>query len=266
MSRMLKEDPSRHRGQVGNHERHPHPPPLPPKLSRSGSRNTDATFGHIDWFSNPLFERTLPMSSMSPKYSRCETSFIDTQLPSPRCSLDTTLPDSADFPFMDECDDAGRDSQQPPALPVKENRSRKKMDSLANSQGFKPCMIGRAGDDLMGSSNVVKDQNTSIAVPKPLHSLSHLHGGGHAPLLNVLGGTKSFDCSERRIKTGPSGMTTTQSRDQGGERRNSDGSGPPPPLPPKKRDIINYMEMLGQSLLPTSNQFLCICKLQIAFT
>jgi hypothetical protein len=32
-------------------------------------------------------------------------------------------------------------------------------------------------------------------------------------------------------------------------------SEPPPPLPPKKRNIMSYMEMFGQSVLPTGNFF-----------
>jgi hypothetical protein len=39
----------------------------------------------------------------------------------------------------------------------------------------------------------------------------------------------------------------------------------PPPLPPKKRDIINYMEMLGQSLLPSSKGSITRCVFDVRF-
>ncbi len=93
----------------------PPPPPLPPKHNvrvpvdltdlGGGRRNSSNSHG-ADWFSNPLFDQ--PPSSGRPsgatvgKMSLYETSFIDSQLPSPRASLDTTLPDNCNFPFMDE--------------------------------------------------------------------------------------------------------------------------------------------------------------------
>ena len=89
-------------------------------------------------------------------------------------------------------------------------------------------------------------------------------GGIKSPLVNFLSSSQSFDYGGRDVgeissrshvlnrkvlAMDPlSDETPTISSN---ERRNSIGNAPPP-LPPKKRDIINYMEILGKSLLPSS--------------
>ena len=221
-------------------------PPLPPKRhhpppSSSSTRPAIEPFPHVDWFSNPLFDKTHETPSPKRTYSRYETSFIDTQLSSPH-GLDTTLPDSCNFPYMDDV-----------GSPLDVSRDSCFSEETADSRNLPSATF----------SAILPPDSAPPALPKKETKKKRPHHAniwdGHGnPPLRFLAGSQSFDCTGEGAKIlgqfpglmdypgGGNGVTGPL-----GERRNSDGNRPPP-LPPKKRDIINYMEMLGQSLLPTS--------------
>lgn len=153
--------------------------------------------------------------------------------------MDTTLPDSSSFPFMDEVD------AEAPVVPIK--------IKSPGSPGLPPALPKKE------SKFRKKSQYDNVFD-------SHPHP------LNLLAGSKSFDCggssataSSREFQrlvplSNPRlGLISDENRKSLDELGTS---GQPPPLPPKKRDIINYMEMLGQSLLPSRKFFNRTCLLR----
>jgi len=238
------------------------------------------------------------------RFSLYETCFIDSRLPSPPRSKTTvakqrpipltlepnpTLPDSSSFPFMDEEEMAedflpppppleppllpdeayvghraslgppqrgmvrrqvSNSADSPPALPRKETRRKRSTYDNVASEASAQLMSSRSFD--CGDSGTPTD-----SVPSPPASVVDGVAAIHLRHLELspaersssVGGGLAF---ERRLRQEIQGQAS--------------GSQLPPPLPPKKRDIINYMEMLGQSLLPSSETIIRIGHSELMIT
>ncbi len=254
----------------------PPPPPLPPK-----NLTLRAPPPLPDWFSNPLFEQQQQKHRHHPSPAvngngavvaapgPTETippydPHIDVQLPSPH-GLDTTLPDTAaaatQFPFFDESDTTsttlgrtGSDEAPPsplPELPKREPvRKKSQYDNVSEDEG-----LGT------GLSVPATPAATAAAPPSPFASKRNPL---HRHIFRGLISSQSFDFPAAVENTmmspmmGPGGGGSGVGPGGGNSaaptsRRNSIGGDAqkPPPLPPKRRDIINYMEVLGQSVMPS---------------
>lgn len=226
------------------------PPPLPPK---HGKHHRDSlNLGNADWFSNPLFDQQ--MHHKSSKFSYDPT--ID--LPSPH-GLDTTLPDGHGFPYIDEVSsplNLSRDSCFGDEITTTE--------TLPSSPSFgsnDPSLRDEGHNSL--SSIVPPPVPPPPNLPKKEYKRKKSHHenssssslSAHVPSHGQLSSSHSFDlCSRNKVEPVFSGAVNVHPAGFmiRSERRSSDGmNGAPPPLPPKKRDILNYMELLGQSLLPS---------------
>ena len=219
------------------------PPPLPPKnphkVTPPPMPVADGYGGQADWFSNPLFDqqRAKRAAAAGSEASARSVNGVESQvgdeqpLPSPALGLDTTLPETSNFPYADEVD-PWRDGV-PVQLKDPSERKRSPYDNV--------------DDETMVRPSSPPAPTTSPMPPPPPPPLKnpanqHLFRG-------LMVGSQSFD------SPGGDRGGHRMGADEASSRRNSDGPNRgqhPPPLPPKRRDIINYMEVLGQSLLPSS--------------
>ena len=220
------------------------PPPLPPKnphkVTPPPMPVADGYGGQADWFSNPLFDqqrakRTAAAAAVTEAARRVngeESQVVDEQpLSPPALGLDTTLPETCNFPYADEAD-PWRDG--PVQLKEPSERKRSQYDNVVDE-----TTTARSSPPSLSPSSMPPPP------PPPLKNPANQH-----LFRGLMVGSQSFDLPGER---GGHRIDV----DEASSRRNSDGPNRgqhPPPLPPKRRDIINYMEVLGQSLLPSSKR------------
>ena len=231
-------------------ERSASPPPLPPKNPLHKATPppmpvADGYGGQADWFSNPLFDqqrakRTAAAASEAAARKvngdfESQVGDDQQQLSSPALGLDTTLPETCSFPYADEVDPWRDGPAATVQLKEPSERKRSQYDNVVDET------IARSPPSSHSSSPMPPPP------PPPLKNPANQH-----LFRGLMVGSQSFD-SPAGERGGHRGGA-----DEIASRRNSDGpnrSQHPPPLPPKRRDIINYMEVLGQSLLPSSKFF-----------
>eukprot|EP00095_Tigriopus_kingsejongensis_P010168 maker-scaffold202_size261857-snap-gene-0.14 protein:Tk10168 transcript:maker-scaffold202_size261857-snap-gene-0.14-mRNA-1 annotation:"hypothetical protein CGI_10009091" len=242
------------------------PPPLPPKHGahyRRHHHRDSLNLGQSDWFSNPLFDHhQSPGGFRSSPFAGYDSSL---NLPSPH-GLDTTLPDDPHgFPYIDEVPsplNLSRDSCFGDEIATTEtlpsSPSFGSNDFSLRDEGHNSLSSGIVPPPLPPAlpKKEYKKSKTSIkytlADAPPTPNSSNSLGSAHGPLST----SHSFDLSSRnkpesQFPSGVFGLSHAPFLSRS-ERRCSDGiNGAPPPLPPKKRDILNYMELLGQSWLPS---------------
>ena len=240
------------------------PPPLPPKNPAKATPPpmpmVDGYGAQADWFSNPLFDQqrarraaaaaaaaSEAASSRRVNGDAAQMGVVEQQLPSPGAAtalgLDTTLPETSSFPYADEADPwRDEDPAPPPAAARKKEPAERKRSQYDN-----------VVDETVAASVSPPSSHSSSPMPAPPPPLPPLKNPAHQHLFRgLMVGSQSFDSPGGGERDGHAGGV-----DDISSRRNSEGpnrSQHPPPLPPKRRDIINYMEVLGQSLLPSSKK------------
>ena len=237
-------------------------------ILNSSDDQQSAGFDHVISFDDALRNTTnsRPLAASSPKPTHVGCGNVK----SPSFPLSNINPSSLAPRHRDSSSSSGGDI--PPALPRKgnvqhvpslsvqhpelKNNVKRKVSQYDNVFASPPPAMFLSPPPAIKSQNI-SSTHQNLSYLKPLEATASLFPNFRPDFDN----TSQDKCHTKEIPTPgflpPSPSSNTLTVQQHSPLR-AYSSEPPPPLPPKKRNIMSYMEMFGQSVLPTGNFFTII--------
>ena len=233
-------------------------------ILNSSDDQQSAGFDQVKSFDDALRNITSPrpLAASSPKPTHVGCGKVKSNFP-----LSSINPSSLAPRHRDSSSSSGGDI--PPALPRKgnvqhvpslsvqqpelKNNVRRKISQYDNVFASPPPAMFLSPPPAIKSQNISSTHQNSSYL-KPLEATASLFPNFRPDFDN----TSQDKCYTNEIPASgfltPIPSSNTLTVQQHSPLRAS-SSEPPPPLPPKKRNIMSYMEMFGQSVLPTGNFF-----------